>query len=65
MIPPEDMCYLLDSYLDLGVSNKTMGEEIINWDIVFYKADSKLPQVRNHKLFVDYGILTENPNPQD
>lgn len=65
IIPKNDMCYLLDSYLGLGVSYRTMGEEIISWDVVFCRADSKLPQVRNHKLFVKYGLLVQNPNPID
>lgn len=64
MIPPEDMCYLLDSYLDLGVSHKTAGEEIICWDVEFFRA-SKLLQIRNHEMWVKYGIIVQNPNPQD
>ena len=63
-IPQEDMCYLLDSYLDLGLSHKVMGEEIINWDIEFQKGIYQ-PLIGSHKLWVTYGLLTQNPNPQD
>lgn len=64
LIPRNDMFYLLDSYLDLGVSHKAMGEEIINWEVVFFDS-GRFQAVRNHELWVKYGMLVQNTNPQN
>lgn len=56
-----DMCYYLDSYCGLGHEDVPMGNEIINWQVI-YEQEPPLEQYHEHlwkathKLVVNYGV---------
>lgn len=73
VIPLNDMCYCLDSYLGLAydyiADNLYYDEHPVNWTIncLIYKPDDYKMYIYYHELYVEFGQLITNnpPDPQD